>query len=125
MLWPITAAVPEQRQKEIITQFKEARAGTVLLCQLQTLTPDFINQNDCILVFCEALLEPGFVNFEGQAQGLPVYQLLATNTIDAAIRQSTQTRSPFLDLSGAGQNKWQRPSIQQLVSNEQARFAGY
>ena len=85
----ITGSVSPQRRQEIIYEFDEAQAGTVLALQIQAGGTGLNIQSASVVVICEPQLKPSIENQAisrayrmGQARNVLVHRLLCPDSID-------------------------------------------
>ena len=85
----ITGSVSPQRRQEIIDEFDEAQAGTVLALQIQAGGTGLNIQSASVVVICEPQLKPSIENQAisrayrmGQARNVLVHRLLCPDSID-------------------------------------------
>ena len=85
----ITGSISPQRRQEIIDEFDEARAGTVLALQIQAGGTGLNIQSASVVVICEPQLKPSIENQAisrayrmGQARNVLVHRLLCPDSID-------------------------------------------
>lgn len=89
---PINGSVPVQRRQEIIEEFDEMKAGSVLLAQIQAGGTGLNIQSASVVIICEPQLKPSIEDQAisrayrmGQTRKVLVYRLLCVNTIDEKI----------------------------------------
>lgn len=86
---PINGSITPQRRQEIIDEFDNAAAGTVLPAQIQSGGTGLNIQSASVVVICEPQYKPSIENQAisrayrmGQARNVLVYRLLCENTVD-------------------------------------------
>ncbi len=110
----ITGAVSPERRQEIIDQFDQAPAGSVLVAQIQSGGVGLNIQSASVVIFCEPQLKPSSENQAisrayrmGQSRNVLVYRLLADETIDERmvdlLEQKQAQFDAFADESAAAQ----------------------
>ncbi|MBO5567860.1 MAG: DEAD/DEAH box helicase, partial [Clostridia bacterium] len=89
---PINGSVSVERRQEIIENFDEMPAGSVLLAQIQAGGTGLNIQAASVVIICEPQLKPSIENQAisrayrmGQTRKVLVYHLLSANTIDERI----------------------------------------
>ena len=113
-LGPINGSVSPARRQEIIDEFTNASAGTVLVAQIQAGGTGLNIQAASVVVICEPQFKPSIENQAisrayrmGQSRNVLVYRLLSENTIDERITQwleeKQRTFDAFADVSNAAQ----------------------
>ena len=111
---PINGSVTPQRRQEIIDEFNEAPAGTVLISQIQSGGTGLNIQAASVVIICEPQLKPSIENQAisrayrmGQARNVLVYRLLCPDTIDEKITDLLEYKqkifNAFADKSVAAQ----------------------
>ena len=101
---PISGSVTPQRRQEIIDEFNEAPAGTVLISQIQSGGTGLNIQAASVVVICEPQLKPSIENQAisrayrmGQARNVLVYRLLCPETIDEKITAILEEKQAIFD----------------------------
>lgn len=86
---PINGSLSPQRRQEIIDEFDEAPAGTVLPAQIQSGGTGLNIQSASVIIICEPQYKPSIENQAisrayrmGQARNVLVYRLLCENSVD-------------------------------------------
>lgn len=89
---PIYGAITPQRRQEIIDEFDNAPAGSVLVSQIQSGGTGLNIQSASVVVICEPQFKPSIENQAisrayrmGQARNVLVYRLLCEGSIDERI----------------------------------------
>ena len=89
---PINGSVPPKRRQEIIDEFDNSPAGTVLLAQIQAGGTGLNIQSASVVILCEPQFKPSIENQAisrayrmGQARNVFVYRLLCQDTVDEKI----------------------------------------
>ncbi|WP_216388224.1 DEAD/DEAH box helicase [Arcanobacterium phocae] len=119
---PINGSVTPEHRQEIIDEFDDADAGSVLVAQVQAGGTGLNIQAASVVVFCEPQLKPSIENQAisrayrmGQARNVMVYRLLSEHSIDERIMEILGEKQAvfdsFADESVAAQ--------QQATENEQ------
>ena len=101
---PINGSVPPQRRQEIIDEFDEAPAGSVLLAQIQSGGTGLNIQSASVVIICEPQFKPSIENQAisrayrmGQARNVLVYRLLCENTVDESITELLENKQTIFD----------------------------
>lgn len=101
---PISGSVPVNRRQEIIDEFESSKAGSVLLCQINSGGTGLNIQAASVVVICEPQLKPSIENQAisrayrmGQARKVLVYRLLAENTIDERMLERLKNKQVIFD----------------------------
>lgn len=101
---PINGSIPPKRRQEIIDEFEDAPAGTVLCSQIISGGTGLNIQAASVVIICEPQLKPSIENQAisrayrmGQARNVLVYRLLCTNTIDERIINLLQEKQAIFD----------------------------
>ena len=111
---PIYGAITPQRRQEIIDEFDNASAGSVLVSQIQSGGTGLNIQSASIVVICEPQFKPSIENQAisrayrmGQTRNVLVYRLLCENSIDERITEILEQKqaifNAFADKSIAAQ----------------------
>lgn len=86
---PINGSVAPQRRQEIIDEFDNAPAGSVLVAQIQSGGTGLNIQSASVVIICEPQLKPSIerqaiarAHRMGQHRDVLVYRLLCENTVD-------------------------------------------
>ena len=112
---PINGSVNPNRRQEIIDEFDNAPAGTVLCAQIQSGGTGLNIQAASVVVICEPQLKPSIENQAiarayrmGQSRNVQVFRLLCEDTIDERIlnllKEKQALFDAFADKSVAAQN---------------------
>ena len=112
---PINGSVHPKRRQEIIDEFDNAPAGTVLCAQIQSGGTGLNIQSASVVIICEPQLKPSIENQAisrayrmGQSRNVQVFRLLCENTIDEKIlnllKEKQEIFDAFADKSVAAQN---------------------
>ena len=103
-LHPIHGSVSSPRRQEIIDEFDEAPAGTVLVAQIQTGGTGLNIQTASVVVICEPQFKPSTENQAisrayrmGQTRNVLVYRLLCENTIEERITSNLENKQTIFD----------------------------
>ncbi|MBR5547887.1 MAG: DEAD/DEAH box helicase [Clostridia bacterium] len=101
---PITGSLSPQRRQEIIDEFDQAPAGTVLLAQIQAGGTGLNIQSASVVIMCEPQLKPSIENQAisrayrmGQARNVLVYRLLCEDSIDERITEMLADKQAIFD----------------------------
>ncbi len=101
---PITGSLTPQRRQEIIDEFDQAPAGTVLPAQIQSGGTGLNIQSASVVVICEPQYKPSIENQAisrayrmGQARNVLVYRLLCENTVDEKILDILEKKQAEFD----------------------------
>ena len=101
---PISGSVTPQRRQEIIDEFNDAPAGTVLISQIQSGGTGLNIQAASVVVICEPQLKPSIENQAisrayrmGQVRNVLVYRLLCPETIDEKITAILEEKQAIFD----------------------------
>ena len=101
---PINGSVSPQRRQEIIDEFNQADAGTVLVSQIQSGGTGLNIQSASVVIICEPQLKPSIENQAisrsyrmGQARNVLVYRLLCENSIDEKITDLLEKKQAIFD----------------------------
>ena len=101
---PINGSVPPQRRQEIIDEFDNAPAGTVLVAQIQSGGTGLNIQTASVVIICEPQFKPSTENQAishayrmGQTRNVLVYRLLCENTVDERITSLLETKQAIFD----------------------------
>lgn len=93
-LEPIDGSVPPQRRQEIVDEFKEAPAGTVLAAQIQAGGTGLNIQAASVVILCEPQFKPSIENQAisrayrmGQTRTVLVHRLLCSDTVDERVTE--------------------------------------
>ncbi len=111
---PIFGSVTPKRRQEIIDEFDNAPAGSVLVSQIQSGGTGLNIQSASVVVICEPQFKPSIENQAisrayrmGQARNVLVYRLLCENSIDEQITEILDQKqaifNAFADKSVAAQ----------------------
>ena len=101
---PIYGAVSTTERQQIIDNFNDAPAGSVLVCQIQSGGIGLNIQSASVVVICEPQFKPSTENQAisrsyrmGQARNVLVYHLLATNTVDERLNEILSAKQTLFD----------------------------
>lgn len=101
---PINGSVPVQRRQEIIDEFEQMPAGSVLPAQIQAGGTGLNIQSASVVIICEPQLKPSIENQAisrayrmGQTRKVLVYRLLASNTIEERIDDMLTEKQAIFD----------------------------
>ena len=101
---PITGAVSPERRQEIIDEFDNAPAGTVLISQIIAGGTGLNIQSASVVIICEPQFKPSIENQAisrayrmGQARNVLVYRLLCEDTIDERITELLEKKQKIFD----------------------------
>lgn len=109
---PITGKLTPQKRQEVIDQFNDSPAGSILVCQIQAGGTGLNIQSGSVVVITEPQFKPSIENQAisrayrmGQTRSVLVYRLLCENTIDermmALLKSKQQIFDSFADESVA------------------------
>lgn len=103
-LLPITGSVSSKQRQEILDDFDNAPAGTVLLSQIVAGGIGLNIQAASIIVFCEPQIKPSLetqaiarAHRMGQTRPVFVYRLLTENSIDEQMMQMLNSKQSVFD----------------------------
>lgn len=101
---PINGSVNPKRRQEIIDEFDESPAGSVLVAQIQSGGTGLNIQSASVVVICEPQFKPSIENQAisrayrmGQARNVLVYRLLCENSIDERITELLEQKQAIFD----------------------------
>ncbi len=101
---PISGAVTAKRRQEIIDEFNNAPAGSVLVSQIQSGGTGLNIQSASVVVICETQFKPSIENQAisrayrmGQARNVLVYRLLCENSIDERITEILEQKQKIFN----------------------------
>lgn len=101
---PITGSVSPKRRQEIIDEFDQSPAGTVLVAQIQSGGTGLNIQAASVVVICEPQFKPSTENQAisrayrmGQSRNVLVHRLLCENTIDEKITAMLEEKQAIFD----------------------------
>lgn len=101
---PINGSVTPQRRQEIIDEFDNAPAGTVLAAQIQSGGTGLNIQSASVVILCEPQFKPSIENQAisrayrmGQTRNVLVYRLLCENTVDEKITSLLESKQAIFD----------------------------
>lgn len=101
---PINGSVSPQRRQEIIDEFDQAPAGSVLLAQIQSGGTGLNIQSASVVIICEPQFKPSIENQAisrayrmGQARNVLVYRLLCQDTVDEKIVSILEEKQAIFD----------------------------
>lgn len=101
---PINGSVTPQRRQEIIDEFDNALAGSVLAAQIQSGGTGLNIQSASVVVICEPQFKPSIENQAisrayrmGQTRNVLVYRLLCENTVDEKITSTLESKQAIFD----------------------------
>ena len=111
---PITGATSSLQRQQIIEEFENAPAGTVLPAQIISGGTGLNIQAASVVIICEPQLKPSIENQAisrayrmGQTRSVLVYRLLCSNTVDERVQdlleEKQQIFDAFADRSVAGE----------------------
>ena len=130
---PIDGSLNPARRQEIIDEFDEAPAGTVLLAQIQSGGTGLNIQAASVVVICEPQLKPSIENQAisrayrmGQARNVLVYRLLCEESIDekimALLEEKQKIFDAFADKSLAANIEIDNNKINDIIEEEIERI---
>ncbi len=101
---PIYGAITPQRRQEIIDEFDNAPAGSVLVSQIQSGGTGLNIQSASVVVICEPQFKPSIENQAvsrayrmGQARNVLVYKLLCEGSIDERITEILEQKQAIFN----------------------------
>lgn len=101
---PINGSVAPQRRQEIIDEFDNAPAGSVLVAQIQSGGTGLNIQSASVVIICEPQFKPSIENQAiarahrmGQHRDVLVYRLLCENTVDEKMLELLATKQAEFD----------------------------
>lgn len=101
---PINGSVAPQRRQEIIDEFDNAPAGSVLVVQIQSGGTGLNIQSASVVIICEPQFKPSIENQAiarahrmGQHRDVLVYRLLCENTVDEKMLELLATKQAEFD----------------------------
>ena len=101
---PINGSVSPQRRQEIIDEFNQAPAGTVLAAQIQSGGTGLNIQSASVVILCEPQFKPSIENQAisrayrmGQTRNVLVYRLLCENTVDEKMTALLEEKQTIFD----------------------------
>lgn len=101
---PINGSVPVEKRQTIIDEFNNAKAGSVLLAQIQSGGTGLNIQSASVVIFCEPQFKPSIENQAvarayrmGQSRNVLVYRLLCENTIDEKLIDVLKEKQKIFD----------------------------
>lgn len=101
---PINGSIPPQKRQEIIDEFDQAPAGSVLLAQIQSGGTGLNIQSASVVIICEPQFKPSIENQAisrayrmGQARNVLVYRLLCEDTVDEKIMEQLEKKQKIFD----------------------------
>lgn len=101
---PINGSVNVNRRQEIIDEFNDAPAGSVLLAQIQAGGTGLNIQAASVVVICEPQFKPSIENQAisrayrmGQARNVLVYRLLCEDTVDEKLTDVLAEKQAIFD----------------------------
>ena len=101
---PIRGSVSVETRQQIIDQFGEMPAGSVLLAQIDAGGTGLNIQAASVVIICEPQLKPSIENQAisrsyrmGQTRNVLVYRLLAANTIDERMEELLHQKQAVFD----------------------------
>jgi len=101
---PINGSVPPERRQQILDEFHDAPAGSVLISQIQSGGTGLNIQDASVVVLCEPQLKPSIENQAiarahrmGQSRNVLVHRLLCEDTIDERITDMLEQKQAIFD----------------------------
>lgn len=101
---PITGAVSNQRRQELIDEFTEADAGSVLISQIMAGGVGLNIQAASVIIICEPQYKPSTENQAisrayrmGQTENVMVYRLLTEESIDESMMDLLYRKDQIFD----------------------------
>ncbi len=133
---PINGSVSANRRQEIIDEFKEAKEGSVLVCQIMAGGVGLNIQTASVVVICEPQWKPSTENQAisrvyrmGQSKDVMVHRLLTANSVDEKImnllKGKTEIFDSFADESAideAAKSINENKAMAAIVKSERERY---
>lgn len=133
---PLDGSVTAAKRQQMVDQFNQAPAGTVLAAQIQSGGTGLNIQSASLIVLCEPQLKTSTENQAisrayrmGQSRDVIVYRLLAENTVDEELMNLIDAKQnvfdTFADPSAAaqqGEKEMMQEGFHTLVEREIARI---
>ncbi len=101
---PINGSVTPRRRQEIIDEFNQAPAGSVLAAQIQSGGTGLNIQSASVVILCEPQFKPSIENQAisrayrmGQTRNVLVYRLLCDDTVDEKIMDILESKQEIFD----------------------------
>lgn len=101
---PITGSINSEKRQEIIDDFDNAPAGSVLLAQILAGGTGLNIQSASVVIICEPQFKPSIENQAisrayrmGQARNVLVYRILCENSIDERITDLLENKQKVFD----------------------------
>ena len=101
---PINGSVPPQKRQEIVDEFNDAPAGTVLAAQIQAGGTGLNIQSASVVILCEPQFKPSIENQAvsrayrmGQTRNVLVHRLLCDDTVDEKITELLESKQAVFD----------------------------
>ena len=101
---PINGSISPQRRQEIIDEFNQAPAGTVLIAQIQSGGTGLNIQSASVVILCEPQFKPSIENQAisrayrmGQTRNVLVYRLLCEHTVDEKMTTLLENKQAIFD----------------------------
>lgn len=101
---PITGSVTPLKRQEILDEFEQAPAGSVLVAQIQAGGTGLNIQSASVVIICEPQFKPSIENQAisrsyrmGQPRSVLVYRLLADDTADEGVVQVLESKQKIFD----------------------------
>ncbi len=102
---PIKGSVSPQQRQEIIDEFDNASAGTVLLAQIQAGGTGLNIQSASVIILCEPQFKPSTERQAisrayrmGQTRNVLVYRLLCENSVDEKLLSLLESKQTIFDV---------------------------
>ena len=101
---PINGSVPPAKRQQIVDEFNDAPAGSVLLAQVQSGGTGLNIQAASVVILCEPQFKPSVENQAisrayrmGQAHSVLVYRLLCEKTVDERVIEMLELKQDVFD----------------------------
>lgn len=101
---PINGSVPPAKRQQIVDEFNDAPAGSVLLAQIQSGGTGLNIQAASVVILCEPQFKPSVENQAisrayrmGQAHNVLVYRLLCEKTVDERVIEMLALKQDVFD----------------------------
>ncbi len=101
---PINGSVPPQKRQEMVDEFNNAPAGTVLAAQIQAGGTGLNIQSASVIILCEPQFKPSIENQAisrayrmGQTRNVLVHRLLCDETVDERVTEILESKQTIFD----------------------------
>lgn len=103
-LEPITGSVSPSRRQQLVDEFTDAPAGTILICQIQAGGVGLNIQAASVVIFCEPQIKPALESQAiarayrmGQINRVVVHRLLSENSVDERMMELLNNKQRIFD----------------------------